>query len=261
MKRGCPDHPKTMDLVALLGGCLVPSVYAQVLGHLEALFHWVARYAPRGDIGRWPDGAIARGALWDGRPGDFIAGLLTAKYLEPHEAARLAVHDWCQHADDGVRKYLVRHHLDFICGCSPYSRQQAYCVQNQKSCRSRADVAPLACPPLPLPLPLPIEAAAAGGLSRLSHDAGTTSAAPPVWDETSEAIREAFPNTDQDFIAKVIEAAIAVYSEETHGTWAELTDSQLASAIRTARVKRQRSAGLYLRTVPEVIRTWVRAER
>jgi hypothetical protein len=47
MKRGTPEHPKTAHLMAALS---IPRPYA--VGILELLWHFTARYAPRGDVGR-----------------------------------------------------------------------------------------------------------------------------------------------------------------------------------------------------------------
>ena len=47
MKRNTIDHPKTKALARALGLPLYSGV-----GVLEALWHWTARHAPAGDVGR-----------------------------------------------------------------------------------------------------------------------------------------------------------------------------------------------------------------
>lgn len=114
MKRGTPEHPKTEMLAMLLG---VP--LAQAVGHLEMFWHFVGRYAPRGDVGRWTDAIIAKRSGWERDPEIFIESLLKADacgnsgWLERNEQFRLVVHDWDQHADDSVRKTLESHNWTF----------------------------------------------------------------------------------------------------------------------------------------------------
>ncbi len=125
MKRGTIEHPKTE---ALAGRLQIP--LAQAVGHLEALFHYSAKYAPRGDIGRWTDEIIARRCLWEGDPVRFIQALVSAGYLDLHARCRLLVHDWSEHADDAVRKNLKRRGETFADGQPPYSGQSRDKVEN-----------------------------------------------------------------------------------------------------------------------------------
>ena len=50
MKRGTIDHPKTLQLASVLKIRLLEAV-----GLLESLWHWTAKYSPRGNIGQYPD--------------------------------------------------------------------------------------------------------------------------------------------------------------------------------------------------------------
>ncbi len=146
MKRGTPEHPKVFRLAKLLN---IPH-YAAV-GVLELLWHFTARYAPRGDIGKHPDIFIAKALDWNrptGRKGIsphffLINALVEAGWLDSdHQVpcqctpsvpqvtcqwtpsdcqvtcqcvfSRLIVHDWFDHADEAVRKFLSRHSLDFV---------------------------------------------------------------------------------------------------------------------------------------------------
>ncbi len=150
MKRGTPEHPKVFRLAKLLN---IPHYGA--VGILELLWHFTARYAPQGDVGKHPDQFIAKALCWEkptGRKGIspsfvLINALVEAKWLDSdprvtcqwtpsdHQVTcqctfnRLIVHHWCDHADEAVMKFLSRHSLDFV---STVSRL-----------------------PLPLPLPLP----------------------------------------------------------------------------------------------------------
>lgn len=76
MKRSGPDHPKTRALAQRLR---IPQ-YAAV-GLLELLFHFTAKYALQGDVGRHEDSAIARALFWHGDPGKLIEALTGAGWL------------------------------------------------------------------------------------------------------------------------------------------------------------------------------------
>lgn len=118
MKRGCPDHPKTIAFARTLG---VPR-YAAV-GLLEMLWHWTAKYAPRGDVGRFSDGQLAEAVSWTDDPAKLVSALVETRWLDAHNKHRLIIHDWQHHADDTTRKYLSRHGLSFIDSVRTKSRQ------------------------------------------------------------------------------------------------------------------------------------------
>lgn len=105
VKRGTPDHPKTRQLARALG---IP--LAQAVGHLEMLWQWTAKFAPRGDVGRFGDQAIAEGCAWPGEPAVFIAAMTAedSRWLDVDDVNRLLVHDWPQHAEDSVHRVLAR---------------------------------------------------------------------------------------------------------------------------------------------------------
>jgi hypothetical protein len=101
MKRGCPEHPKTEMLQSLLN-----IGQAQAVGHLELLFHFAARFAIRGDIGKWTDAVIAQRCAWKGDPAQFISAMIEVGYFEISRNYRLIIHDWEDHADQSVCKTL-----------------------------------------------------------------------------------------------------------------------------------------------------------
>jgi len=117
MKRGTPDHPKVSHLATLLN---INRAWA--IGILEALWHFAARYAPQGDIGKHPDSVIAKAVYWERPTGErgvkaeckLSAALVEAGWLDTCPVHRLIVHDWCDHADEAVTKYLSRHGLSFV---------------------------------------------------------------------------------------------------------------------------------------------------
>ena len=49
MKRGTPDHPKVAKLASMIG-LPIPWALPYTVGLLEMLWHFTAKFAPRGDI-------------------------------------------------------------------------------------------------------------------------------------------------------------------------------------------------------------------
>lgn len=123
MKRGTPEHPKTIRLATALS---VPVAHA--VGLLECLWHWAGKYARRGDIGRWPDESIASGAKWEGEAGRFINAMVSTGWIDRDEGCRLIVHDWCDHADNTVRTALKRANEDFFPPTPPQEETKALTI-------------------------------------------------------------------------------------------------------------------------------------
>ncbi len=122
MKRGTPDHPKTEALSIALG-----IDGAKAVGTLELLWHFTAKFAPQGDIGKWPDDAIAKAVRWsdkDGTPAQLVRGLVNSGWLDYCQQRRLIVHDWDDHADESVKKALKRKELPFLKAVKKVSRQR-----------------------------------------------------------------------------------------------------------------------------------------
>jgi hypothetical protein len=109
MKLDALDHPKTLDLSARLNISLPTAI-----GHLELLWAWTGKKAAQGNIGKWPDGAIARACFYDGDPAVFIAALVDCRFLDAHPEHRLTVHDWPDHAPRWVKSKLSTEGLVFI---------------------------------------------------------------------------------------------------------------------------------------------------
>lgn len=101
MKLEALDHPKTLDLAARLQVELPTAI-----GHLELLWAFTGKKAPQGNIGKWPDGAIARACYWMGRPEVFILALCESGFLDADEPHRLTIHDWPEHAPRWVKAKL-----------------------------------------------------------------------------------------------------------------------------------------------------------
>jgi hypothetical protein len=101
MKRGTANHPKMTRLAKALRMRRWGAV-----GIMESLWHFTARHAIRGDIGRWSDGDIAEALDWAGDPSNLVSALVETGWLDEHPTHRLLVHDWHEHADDSVKKTL-----------------------------------------------------------------------------------------------------------------------------------------------------------
>jgi hypothetical protein len=137
MKRGTPDHPKTLDLQAELH----LSKWGAV-GVLECLWHFAAQYARQGDIGRFSDEQIARAIGWEGDAGQLVVALVRAGWLDECPRYRLVIHDWSEHADDTTKKNLARRKLGFATACPDMSGH----VQTSPD---------MSRPPVPVPVPEP----------------------------------------------------------------------------------------------------------
>lgn len=109
MKLEALDHPKTLDLAARLQVEL-----PTVIGHLELLWAFTGKKSPQGNIGKWPDGAIARACFWMGRPEVFILALHEAGFIDADEVHRFTIHDWPEHAPRWVKAKLKSMDLTFV---------------------------------------------------------------------------------------------------------------------------------------------------
>jgi hypothetical protein len=117
LKRGTPDNPKTVHLAELLN---INRAWA--VGILEMLWHFTAKFCPCGDIGRFTDKQIAEAVAWERPTGErgvtpewkLSDALVTAKWLDRCTCHRLVVHDWSDHADQSVERFLARRGLVFV---------------------------------------------------------------------------------------------------------------------------------------------------
>lgn len=159
MKRGTPDHPKTIMLTIAL-----EKIYtahrkkssfggrAEAVGILETLWHWCSQYAIQGDIGKWPDDVIAQGIGWTFSGNELISALIDARWIDraPHPF-RLVIHDVRDHATNIWRQNLQDAGLTWWDGSSPRKyKLQKLEDKLQKNSRTSPQ-------PEPEPEPEPIE--------------------------------------------------------------------------------------------------------
>ncbi len=108
MKRSAPDHPKMTRLAVLL-----KLERWGAVGIMESLWHFVAKHAIQGDIGKWQDEEIAAAIGWTADPTQLITALVDAGWLDRCKSRRLVVHDWHEHAEESVKKTIANRELDF----------------------------------------------------------------------------------------------------------------------------------------------------
>lgn len=125
MKRGTPEHPKTMELAEAVQGYLADAgarlsfdmCQTLACGLLERLHHFTARYAPAGDIGKHSNLRIANAIGWTLDAPWIIATLAEKKLIDTElNGVRLYVHDWHDHSDDAADKWLYEKGLRYANG-------------------------------------------------------------------------------------------------------------------------------------------------
>lgn len=114
MKLDALEHPKVLHFATLLSVSLPTA-----LGHLELLWAFTGKFAAQGDIGKHPDGAIARYCHWMGEPQTFLQSLLQSRLLDAHRDHRYVVHDWAEHAPRWVRAKLAKLKMEFVGPAEP----------------------------------------------------------------------------------------------------------------------------------------------
>ena len=83
---------------------------------MELLWHVTARQASRGDIGRISDEDIALAIDYRQSPELLIEALVHSGWIDRNLTHRLIIHDWPDHAENGVHMRLARAHQFFVCG-------------------------------------------------------------------------------------------------------------------------------------------------
>ena len=109
MKRGAPRCDKMRDLAKRLQLPLHSAV-----GIMEMLWHYAGQETPRGNIGIATDLEIAQACHWEKRPAVLIQALVDSRWIDLSEQHRLIIHDWPDHADNSVKKWLGRNGKSFL---------------------------------------------------------------------------------------------------------------------------------------------------
>lgn len=212
------------------------------------LFHFTSQYAPEGNIGRYPDKRIAAALDWTGPVSRLIEGLTTSGWVDSDKATRLLVHDWSDHLDRSTKQRLARN------GKMPLQRNLALteevCTQNDPTSHQKvSDSVPL---PLPAPCLLPVPLPTAAEVPPQFAAAGD-----PEYPETARAIRERYPSTDDDFVGKLTRQVCYTCAAANGKLTGDPTDLVISEAVRACHKPDQNGAGLYMRTVPQCVKTWL----
>lgn len=75
-----------------------------------------------------------------------------------------------------------------------------------------------------------------------------------LWPLTAAAIRDRFPIADDLLVHRIVTESLRAFLGVEKRDLETLTDEVLAGAVETSHQQKQRSAGLYLTTVPEYLR-------
>lgn len=146
--RAVTEHPKFSHLKALLR-----APKGAALGWLEIIWHFCAKNAPQGNIGRFSDAEIESWCEWDGEPGALIAALVASRWLDLSEKHRILVHDWPDHADNSTKTWMRRRNVDILEFYSNMSQTGLKQVGDQLEQTPRARM------PVPVPVPVPAKGA------------------------------------------------------------------------------------------------------
>lgn len=109
MKREAVHHSKMKRLCRKLD---IP--LWQAVGLLESIWHITARQTPCGNIGKISDEDIAIAIDYHQDERRMITALVETGWLDRNNQHRLVVHDWPDHADDGIHMKLARAKQFFI---------------------------------------------------------------------------------------------------------------------------------------------------
>jgi hypothetical protein len=116
MKNDTPRHPKMTRLAQILR-----IEQAHAVGIMECIWHWAADFVQRGNIGKYSNTEIAEASMgWTDRsPDELVDAMVEAGWLDTSETYRLLIHDWPDHADEFVHRWLIRRRLFFADGTTP----------------------------------------------------------------------------------------------------------------------------------------------
>lgn len=145
--RAVPDHPKFAELKAALG-----LSKGATLGYLECVWHFVGRFTPQGNIGKYTDTAIESWVEWEGAPGALIDALIAARWIDRDSKHRLLIHDWPIHADRAAKQALIRSKLEF---CVPTVDTESQVDRTCVTYVSPTEESASSTMPLPVPESVP----------------------------------------------------------------------------------------------------------
>jgi hypothetical protein len=137
----------------------------QAVGLLESLWLLTGREAPRGDLGKLSNEDVALAIDYRGDEDALIDALVSCGWIDRDPEARLAVHDWADHADDAVHMRLARRREYFVGGRAPKLTRltakeretaQEFYSQAHDTRTPCAQSGGLSALPVPVPVPVPV---------------------------------------------------------------------------------------------------------
>lgn len=155
--RAVADHPKLARLKGILG-----CGRGEAMGYLEALWHFAAKFTPRGNIGKYLAADVEAWIEWGGPTGTLMAAMRDSGWLDVHSEHGLVIHDWYQHADDAVDMKLARSAQFYATGETPrmnrLGRDEKELLKSQFAvlCEQRAQAVRTECTEIALPEPEPV---------------------------------------------------------------------------------------------------------
>lgn len=116
---------------------------AHAVGIMEMIWHSAGQETPRGDIGTAKDREIAAWCDWRKKPTVLVEALIEAGWLDRNDEYRLIVHDWPEHAEQAVKKWLERR-KEFFLECYAEKPPRVRTVSGQSLDEDRTDGSPRA---------------------------------------------------------------------------------------------------------------------
>lgn len=142
MLKGAYSSPKIHSLSAKLK---IP--FSQAVGVCGLLWNFTSDHAPRGDVGKYDDGAIAAACYWTQDAQELVSALVECKLLDRDNEYRLLVHDWSEHSPSYVKKKLSSKGLTF----AERSASAPSLKLSQSDCKTIARRLPLDCNSIAIP--------------------------------------------------------------------------------------------------------------
>jgi hypothetical protein len=239
LKRGTTEHPKFLDLCQRLK--LRPFEGA---GILELLWQFSAKFTPRGDVGKYPDEAIARAIGWTKPATLLMSNLADSGWLQRSGEFRYVIHDWPDHCEDSIHMRLARS-LEYFADCSRPSTSRLPKDERARiedhyrlhPCAQEAHAERFAAA---MPLPKPSQA---------------TPTAPCAGDalEPEPPKKEPRPIREERTVRETI---IAATSERMYSLHPKKRNLPLVAVALTAEVKDEPEPGALLREIEECHAAW-----
>lgn len=264
----------------------------QAVGLLESIWLLTARQTPCGNIGKLSDEDIAIAIDYHGDEQKMIGALVDSGWIDRNEQHRLIIHDWPDHAEDGVHMRIARAREFFICQGPTgetvleipklsrfFSREREplrefyenYKIAQENAIRAhgltnrahvvRTDIKTVRTKPqsvaktLTLTSSLTLTAAAANGTREIPKLAAAD------FPTTAALLSKKFPAIDSAMVMKIIQAGCQAWRSIDDPKIPAPDDEVFVAAIESAKHAKQISAALFLRTVPAVISNWARSGR